>query len=113
MTPSHILRQLAACTMKSLVSLPPGVHLPFSSDVLMINTSVYPQSLPILSSAFTVPNFLQASQGALKEDHSSLQALSCSISGCVFCTQAPQSFHSWNLPLCKLGACRLGWSRHT
>lgn len=71
---------------------------PFSADVLMINTSGYPHSLPIHSSAFTVPNFLKASQGALKEDHSSLQASSCSISslgaiaGCVFCTQNPQSF---------------------
>lgn len=111
MAPSHISSQLAACPMKSLVPLPPGVHLPFSSDVLMINTLVYPQSLPILSSAFTTPNFLKASQGALKEDHSSLQALSCSISGCVFCTQAPQSFCSWNLLWWQLGACRVGWEQ--
>lgn len=38
MAPSHTPSQLAACPMKNLVSLPPGVHLPFSSDVLMINT---------------------------------------------------------------------------
>lgn len=46
----------------------------------MINTLGYPQSLPIPSSAFTVPNSVKASQGGLKEDHSSLQALSCSTS---------------------------------
>lgn len=52
----------------------------FIQIVLMINTLSYLQSLPLPSSAFAVPNSMKASQGGLKKNHSSLQALSCSTS---------------------------------
>lgn len=104
MAPSHIPSWLAHCLSNGVLTslcLPVFTSL-FLQIALMINTLGYPQSLPIRSSAFTVPNSVKASQGGLKEDHSSLQALSCSTSsvglsnGWVrFCTPAPQSFCIW------------------
>lgn len=79
----------------------------------MINTSGYPHSLPIHSSAFTVPNFLKASQGgSLLPASLVLQHLFLGCNSWV-CFLYPESsvLCSWNLPQCQLGTCRVGWQQ--